>query len=123
MRLLVDECLVRALVDELRNRGHDVAWVRDVSPGADDETVLARANAEGRIIVSEDRDFSDLTMKQGMPAVGILRVRMSGFPNSAAEISARVASEIERLEARLLGHVTVIEPSRVRQRALPNAMP
>lgn len=118
MRLLVDECLPRVLVDELRGRGHDVVWVRDTGQGESDETVLAWANSEGRIVISEDRDFGDLTMQRGVAAVDIVRVRMSGFPNSAAQIAVDVASVIERLEPGLVGHLTVIEPARVRQRAL-----
>jgi predicted nuclease of predicted toxin-antitoxin system len=117
--LLVDECLPRVLVDELRTRGHDVMWVRDSFSGADDVSVLSKANSQGRVVLSEDRDFGDLTMQQGYPAVGIVRVRMSGFPHSAAQISVRVATEIENLGPQLIGQLTVIEPGRVRQRALP----
>jgi len=120
MLMMVDECLPRLLVLELRMRGHDVAWVRESFRGFEDEKILALATSEGRIVLTEDRDYGTLTMRLRQPAVGLVIAHMSRFPGTVAEIAGRVAQEIDDLGAACVGFLTVIEPGRVRQRALPN---
>jgi predicted nuclease of predicted toxin-antitoxin system len=38
--------------------GHDVLWVKDSMAGAKDRDVLARAQAEARLVLTFDKDFS-----------------------------------------------------------------
>ena len=42
-RFLADENGPTDAVEAARRAGFDVAWVRDVSPGVDDDAVLAKA--------------------------------------------------------------------------------
>jgi hypothetical protein len=116
--ITVDECLPRSLVFELRGRGHDVVWVSEAHPSIDDERVLAIATSEGRIVVTEDRDFGFLTMRMRRPAVGLVIAHMSRFVGEPAEIAVKIADVIDDLGATVGGTLTVIEPGRVRQRAL-----
>ena len=58
MKLFVDECLDRYVVAGLRHRGHDVTWAREGHRGEDDDVLLAMATADGRIVVTEDREES-----------------------------------------------------------------
>ena len=117
MRLLADENVARAVVHSLRARGHDVAWVHEDAPGSDDPTVLARAQAENRVLLTFDKDFGDLAVRRGMPAqVGILLVRL------AAPTPARVAEVLGRvLDSRddWADHFSVVEDDRVRMMRLP----
>jgi len=63
VRLLLDEMYPRRLAELLRELGHDVVAVvaePDLA-GAEDDTVLAAAVAEGRCLVTENvRDFAVL---------------------------------------------------------------
>ena len=54
MRLLADENFPRRAVQALRERGHDVAWNWDLARGSPDAAVLARAQAEGRVVLTFD---------------------------------------------------------------------
>ena len=63
MRFLIDECLFRQIQEGLRDDEHDVGWVRDVCPGADDDTVLSKALQEGRVLITEHKDFAELTVR------------------------------------------------------------
>jgi Domain of unknown function (DUF5615) len=45
------------VVARLRGEGHDVAYIPEASAGIGDDEVLARANAEGRVLLTEDKDF------------------------------------------------------------------
>ena len=118
MLFLVDECVLRALVIEMRGRGHDVVSVRESYPGFDDEQILALATAQGRIVLTEDRNFGTLTVRMRQPAVGVVIAHLGRFPGSAAQIVASVAKTIDDLGADCIGNLTVIEPGRARQRRL-----
>jgi ABC-type lipoprotein export system ATPase subunit len=48
------------VIRALRADSLDVAWIRELSPGIDDETVLARAQAENRVLLTFDKDFGEL---------------------------------------------------------------
>lgn len=67
MRLLANENFPRLAVDKLRASGHDVAWLREDSPGADDEQALQRAQAEDRILLTFDKDFGALAFRSPPP--------------------------------------------------------
>ncbi|MBN1136284.1 MAG: DUF5615 family PIN-like protein [Anaerolineae bacterium] len=60
MRILANENFPGEAVDALRNGGHDVAWVRTDAPGSTDTAVLARAQAESRVLVTMDKDFGEV---------------------------------------------------------------
>ena len=119
MLIMVDECLPNSLVLELRGRGHDVVWAREAYPGDDDEKILSVATAEGRILLTEDRDFGTLTVRQKRPTVGIVIAHASRFAGTPADIAIRIANALGDLGDKCLGALTVIEPDRVRQRPLP----
>ena len=118
MRFMVDECLFRQIVERLRDRGHDVVWAKQECPGLDDEALWARATAEQRLIVSEDRDFGELTVKDRKPAIGVVIVAAGEFDSSLDKIAERVAQTIDEVGAGCIGHLTTIEPGRVRSRKL-----
>ncbi len=52
MKLLANENLPLDMIEALRGAGHEVAWIRTDSPGADDVAVLARAVAENRVLIT-----------------------------------------------------------------------
>ena len=116
MRFLVDENLLLPIVEALRREGHDVAWVRADAPGSTDEQVLARALAEGRVLVTADKDFGDLAFGAGLGAgSGVILLRLRGsIPTWAA---ALVAAAGERDD--WTGVFAVVTEGGVRARPLP----
>ncbi len=75
MDLLIDSCAHGTLSIALAAAGHDVltvlaAWPDD--PG--DLAILARANAERRIVITRDKDFGELAVLQRQPHCGIIRL-------------------------------------------------
>lgn len=68
-----------SVVTELRARGHDVFSVKESMRGADDVAVLARAQAEVRIVITQDKDFGELAYRIGLPAgCGVILFRLAG---------------------------------------------
>ncbi len=118
MRFLVDECLSKHFVTYLRNAGHDVIWVQEVCPAADDQSVLALATAEGRIVVSQDWDFGELVFRFALPAKGVVIVPVQAFDDTLDGIAAYATGVIQHLGESCIGTLTVIEPHKTRQRRL-----
>jgi predicted nuclease of predicted toxin-antitoxin system len=79
MRLLVNENISGTVVKALRDRGHDVLSVKESMRGADDATILARAQAESRLVLTQDKDFGELAFRHGLPAeCGVILFRLAG---------------------------------------------
>lgn len=118
MRFLVDECLSRTLVEMLRRRGHDDRFSRDEARGLDDGRVLSNATADNRILITEDRDFGLLTIRNREPTLGVAIVAVSFFGWPAARLAEHVADTPTELGETCIGSLTTIEPGRVRQRKI-----
>lgn len=116
MRLLADECIARPVVERLRSDGFDVAWVTEDSPGASDEAVLARANDEHRVLLTEDKDFGELTVRMKRPAIGVVIIALATC--DTAETAERTARALCEIGDRSQGALTIIEAKRIRRRPL-----
>ncbi len=68
MRFLANENFPFDAVDALRKSGHDVVWIRTESPGASDQSVLAMAKSEARILITFDKDSGELAFHSKLPA-------------------------------------------------------
>lgn len=75
MRFLVDECAGPSVARWLREIGHDVISVFEESRGAEDEWIIKKANAEKRIIITNDKDFGEMIFRWKMPHQGIILLR------------------------------------------------
>ncbi len=95
MRFLVDECTGPAVADWLRDRAHDVFSVYDKAPGLRDDEVLSRAFAEGRIVVTNDKDFGEKVFRERAPHHGVILLRLD---------DERPSSKIATLERLLAAH-------------------
>ncbi len=119
MKFLIDNALSHLLPFHLRNSGHDAVHVRDYGlHAAEDEAVLARADAEGRILVTTDTDFGDLLAENGSkgPSMILFR-RASGEPDMQFELLRRILEGVA--DSLNDGCIVVVEPGKVRIRTLP----
>lgn len=118
MLFLANENFPLDAVDSPRAAGHDVAWVRTDAPGSDDRQVLERAVTEHRILLTFDKDFGELAFRSGLPAdCGIVLFRLPA--TTSADLAARVLTALHSREE-WAGHFAVVEPGRIRVRALPD---
>ncbi len=118
MRLLADQNIPRHTVDALRDEGHDVVWVQTACPGATDERLLEKATAEGRTILTFDKDFGELAFHEGLPAsCGVILLRFTpSAPTTATDLVMRAL----RSRHEWTGRFAVVEETRVRTRPLPS---
>ncbi len=68
----------KGLVDHLLDAGYDVKCVRDSDPASSDERVIQLARREKRIVVTNDKDFGELTFIQRRLVAGIILLRIKG---------------------------------------------
>ena len=117
MNLSANENFPLDAVDALRAAGHDTAWIRTASPGVPDAVVLARAVAQGRVLVTFDKDFGDLAFHSGLPTgCGVILFRLRA--GTSAELATQIVAAIAQRND-WAGQFAVVEPGRVRMRALP----
>ena len=116
-RFLADESCDFAVVRDLRAGGFDVVAVVEKAPGTTDERVIELARPEGRIVLTEDRDFGRLVFAATRATNGVIFIR---FPATRrTELAARVLDLVRREGDRLEKSFTVVGPSRIRIRKLP----
>ncbi|MBI2175822.1 DUF5615 family PIN-like protein [Candidatus Woesearchaeota archaeon] len=114
MLFLVDESTGKMLAALLADSGHDVVFAGDVMPSASDEEVLAKAESEGRILVSDDKDFGELTVRLRKPATGFILIRtLTTNPKTRFGILARLLQELD-----VRGKIVVVKEGRFRVRKL-----
>jgi predicted nuclease of predicted toxin-antitoxin system len=89
MRFLVDVRAGKELADWLREQGHDVKEVREYNPRMNDDEILDWAKAEGRVIVTMDKDFGELAVVQRKTHCGIVRL-----PDVPVSIRKRLMEQV-----------------------------
>ena len=96
MKLKLDENLPESLVAELAALNHDVDNVRQEGlPGRNDSDVWAAAQSEGRFLITQDLDFSDVRQFQPGSHHGLLLVRL---PEAGRLALTRKIADIFRRE-------------------------
>jgi predicted nuclease of predicted toxin-antitoxin system len=121
MHFLANENVTATVIRELRQRGHDVLSVKESMRSEADDVILARAQAEKRIVVTHDKDFGELAFRSQLPAsCGIILVRLTGADRD--NDNRRI---LEALESRSdwAGHFAVVTDDRIRVRPLPDVPP
>jgi predicted nuclease of predicted toxin-antitoxin system len=115
MRFLLDQSSDARLVAYLREIGHDAIRVgREHPHGLPDIEVLRTALRESRILITDDRDFGDLVVRERLPHAGIVYLRLGEY------VPLELA--IERLKyvlthfADQLDHLVIVNRHRVRVR-------
>lgn len=116
MRIKLDENLPAVLVPDLVALGHDVDTAVDEGLGGrDDPTVWAAAQAAGRLLVTQDLDFSDARAFVPGTHQGLVLVRLR--QRSRARMHARVLAVFKNEDVDAWAHcLVVIGDSKVRVR-------
>lgn len=117
MRWLADECVDAGLVSRLHAGGHDVLYMAELETGAMDAQVLQRVSAEGRLLLTEDKDFGELVFRSRQPAPGVVLIRIA--PAQRLLKWTQLEAAIDKFGAKLMGRYLVIEAAQFRSRPLP----
>lgn len=113
MKLLLDSCVFSGVTDELKAAGHEVEWVGDWPKDPGDREILERAYNEARILITLDKDFGELAVRQSLPHRGILRLVNCSSKEQASLCLKVIASHQKKLEQ---GAIITADPRRIRVR-------
>lgn len=87
MNFVADEGIDAQIVASLRQQGHSVWYVAEMSPGVPDTAVLDLANQENAILLTFDKDFGDLVYRQRRVFQGVILLRLQGHtPDQKADL-------------------------------------
>ena len=116
MDLLADENQHPDVVASLRAAGYTVEYIKESSPGAMDEEILARPDIGLLVFITYDRDFGDLIFHQGLPTpAAVLYTRMDRTEPDI--IASRLLALLEAGIAP--GHITTITKDSARMKPFP----
>ena len=112
MKFLVDECTGPAVAHWLKQQGHDVFSVYDQARGIDDDKVLEIANSEGRILITNDRGFSEKVFRERRPHHGVVFLRLN---NERSTNKIRVLDQLINLHGETVGdRLVVVTDTKIR---------
>jgi len=113
VRFLVDENIGIGVIDELQKMGHDVVSA-SMTPGAPDAAVLARAQRDQRVLVTLDKGFGELIVRERLPAQhGVILIRL----RQDEGLDARVLAALEQ-RTEWAGFFWVVRETGVKRRPL-----
>ena len=118
-RLLADMNISPKTVDALQQRGWDVIRVSQVLPmDASDDEILALARREGRVVITQDLDFSALLALSGYDQPSLITLRLA--VSDPETVTRRLLEVLPGLEGVLeKGSAVTIDDVTVRVRVLP----
>ena len=112
MRLLADENFPLPTIAALRQAGHDVTWARTDLPGTGDAALLDMAEADGRVLLTLDKDFWQLAMQRRKPLErsGVILFRVHpAIPENITPLVLRTMAT----DQDWAGHASVVSTDRV----------
>ena len=97
MRFLIDMPLTPSLSTFLREHGHDAIHAADIGAAhAADSTLLLRARAESRVVITADLDFGRLMAEVPEKSPGIILLRGGSYSDKEMiELVQRVLRSVE----------------------------
>lgn len=119
MRFLIDESISHTVAARLRDAEHDAVHIGDLGLlGTNDETVMATALDQDRVLVTADTDFGALLALSGAPGPSVILFRREGRrpADQAALLIANIDAFRAPAEARF---IAVTGAARIRIRPLP----
>jgi predicted nuclease of predicted toxin-antitoxin system len=114
MKVKLDENMPAAMLNLLREAGHDVSSVVDEGlSGTDDSRVIRAATSQGRILITFDVAFGNIRTFPPESHAGIVVFRLHDQRWAVLEEPARRMLKSGTLD-RLQGGLAVIDESRIR---------
>lgn len=106
MTLLADESVDFGIISELRQKGIAVISVLEDYAGIKDTEVLKLAQDNQHLLLTEDKDFGELTYRLKLEHCGIMLIRLNDMPRKER---IQVASEtIEKYFDKMTNNFSVL---------------
>ncbi len=112
MRFIVDECTGPKVARWLKSLGHDIFSVYDEARGADDQTIIDKADEENFILITNDKDFGELIFKFNKKHKGVVLLRLEDErPENKIKVLSRL---LESYSDKIENNFTVVTEKNVK---------
>ena len=116
LRLFIDQCVPRSVVNSLRDAGHAVELLRGHLPiNAKDPEVIACERLDA-VLITLNGDFADIINYPPASFSGIIALQVRNHPESLPAIIMRMLTYLGEHIARehYAGKLLLVEPHRIR---------
>lgn len=117
MILVADESVDFGLVNMLRQKNIEIISIAEQNSGIKDEGVIQISNQNKCLLITEDKDFGELTYRLKLQHYGVLLIRLSDI--SRKERLAYAAEIIEKHFTELQNSFSVLTKIGLRIKSLP----
>lgn len=119
MNLIIDENLPPTWCEFLKQQGHVAAHWQDIGKNGDpDELIFDYAQAEAKVILSQDLDFTRLLALRGTSLPSLIQLRVDcPIPSLVGEAVVQILNTYQ--ESLTKGALVSLESDRHRIRLLP----
>lgn len=115
-KFLVDESTGLKIFQALTEKDYDAKYVSFLMPKASDDEVLAFAEKENRILITDDKDFGELTFRFMKPSSGVVLLRLKlDLPEYRIK---HLLNFLEKFVDKLEGNFIVLTEGQVRVRKI-----
>lgn len=91
MVLVADESVDFGIINELKHKGIEVISITELYSGIQDTEVLKISNSKKCLLITEDKDFGELTYRLKLEHNGVLLIRLNDISRGER---IQLASEI-----------------------------
>ncbi len=119
LRFFADQCVPNAVVDALRDAGHEVWRVRDYIPvESPDSVVISKAQELNTILVSLNGDFADIVAYPPADYRGIVALQVRNHPEVLPQMLSRLKDYLSAHPdmTHYVGQLLLVEVHRIRIR-------
>ena len=116
VKFIADEGFSFPIASILRENGYDVQWIGDIASGVDDEKIFELSRKEGRVILTEDKDFGELAIRFNCKTSGIILLRIE--PDEKELRKRKMLELFNNFSNKLKGYLIVIDKQKFRFRKI-----
>lgn len=112
IKFIADVNLEKPVIDFLRENGYDVLWVPDYNCEISDKDLLVLANTQNRVLLTNDKDFGEITFLQKKLSAGIILFRVK--EQNAQDKIILIKKLLQNYGEKIVNHFIVINKDRIR---------
>ena len=112
IRFLADVNIEKSIVDLLKKEGFDILWIPDYNCQLTDDELLDLSNKEGRILITNGKDFGELMFLQKKISCGIILIRIKG--QDVEKKKKEILKLLELYKEKIINHFIVITDTKIR---------
>jgi predicted nuclease of predicted toxin-antitoxin system len=119
LKLFIDQCVPKSIIQILRNTEHEVFVLGDYIPiESPDTIVIAKAQELNAILISLNGDFADIVTYPPSAYQGIISIQLRNHPEIIPQLMARLTEylSLHDSEEHYRGKLLLVEVYRIRIR-------